>query len=258
MRKEPFKYSVVILTGGSSGIGASFLASILKLDQNVVICNISRQKPEIKDERIYHFPCDLSKSESVEEVFVKISNMLKEKPSSGKVLLINNSGFGQYGEFQESELSKQLNMIDLNVEALVHLTRLFLPLILERGGAVINVASTLGFLPTPYMATYGATKSFVLDWSLALGEELRKQGVQVLALCPGATKTKFFSAAGAEKIASHRQSAEEVVDSAWKALETGKSFVISGWKNKLLVGILKFLPLSWVTRIAGKAFKERK
>lgn len=253
MRKIPFKYSAVVITGASSGIGACFLDSIINLNQNILICNLSRQKPKklISGGRFHHFPCDLSKAENIETVFPQICAILKEQQATGPLLLINNSGFGSYGEFQDSDLSNQLNMLSVNVCAVVHLTGLFLPLILDREGAVINIASTAAFQPTPYMATYGATKSFLLNWTLAIGEDLKGLGVQVLAVCPGPTETNFFKLAGSDLGSKHRQSPQEIVDLTWKALESQKSFVVTGLINKLISCLVRFIPLSWVTKVSG-------
>ncbi|PWU05391.1 MAG: hypothetical protein C5B43_03410 [Verrucomicrobia bacterium] len=260
MEKSKFEFSAVIITGGSSGIGASFLDYILKLEQNLVICNLSRRKPEIFEgkENCYHFECDLSKSPLIEEVVPKIKQLLDEKGIKGKILLINNSGFGEYGEFQNTNLSKQLNMINLNVCAVVHLTGLLLPIIIKNGGGIINVSSGVAFQPAPYMATYGATKSFILDWTLAIREDLRETGVRVLALCPGPTSSQFFKRAGFTlgEGKGMVQTPEEVVETAWKAYEADKGFVVSGFRNKLLVCIGKFLPLSFVARISGIIFKK--
>lgn len=254
MKKRSFGYSGVIITGGSSGIGACFLDSIINLDQNVLICNLSRQKPirDIPGDRFYHFPCDLSKAENIEAVFPQVCAMLKDKGAEGPLLLINNSGFGSYGEFQESDLSGQLDMIEVNICAVVRLTGLFLPLMLEReGSGVINIASTAAFQPTPYMATYGATKSFLLNWTLAVGEDLKGRGVQMLAVCPGPTESNFFKIAGSDLGSKHRQSAEEVVELTWKALRTGKPFVVTGLLNKLISCLVRFMPLSLTTRVSG-------
>lgn len=253
MGKIPFKYSAVIITGGSSGIGRRFLSSIITLNQNVFICNLSRQKPEIAspNNRFRHFPCDLSKSENIQAVFPQICDALKENQADGPLLLINNSGFGSYGEFHQSDLSNQLNMIAVNVCASIHLTGLFLPLMLIRGGAVITVSSTAAFQPTPYMATYGATKSFLLNWTLALGEDLKGRGIQVLAVCPGPTETNFFKLAGSDLGSKHRQTPEEVVDLTWKALEAQKSFIVTGFINKLISCLVRFIPLSFLTKVSG-------
>lgn len=253
MQKIPFKYSAVVITGGSSGIGASFLDSIINLDQNVLICNLSRQKPkrDIPINRFYHFSCDLTKAENIEAVFPQIRNLLKEKQPDGPLLLINNSGFGSYGEFQDLDLFNQLDMIAVNVCAAVHLTGLFLPLLLERSGAVVNIASTAAFQPTPYMATYGATKSFLLNWTLAVGEDLKGRGVEMLAVCPGPTETNFFKLAGSDLGSNYRLSVEEVVDFTWKALEDRKLFIVVGVINKLISCLVRWMPLSLATRISG-------
>lgn len=257
-KKKSFKYRAVVITGGSSGIGESFLASIINLDQNVLICNLSRQKPKIEIEniRFNHFACDLSKSENIEAVVPQVIDLLDKNEPEGPVLLINNSGFGSYGEFQEMELSRQLEMVAVNVSAVVHLAGLLLPLMLRRGGAVVNVASTAAFQPTPYMATYGGTKAFLLNWSLALGEDLKETGVRVLAVCPGPTETNFFKLAGSDAGSNYRQSPEEVVDLTWKALAAGKSFVVTGWVNRLLACIVRFIPLSWLTKISREVLKQ--
>src|SRR5690606_7363430 len=101
-------------------------------------------------------------------------------------------GFGGYGTVETVGLHHQLSMVDLNVKAVIHLTALLLPDLRQRGGDIVNVGSTAAFQPTPYLATYGATKAFVFNWSLALGEELRGSGVRVLCLCPGPTESNFF------------------------------------------------------------------
>ncbi len=258
MKNTLFRYSAVLITGGSSGIGASFLDSIINLDQNVLICNLSRQKPkrDISIERFYHFSCDLARAENIERVFPQVCDLLKEKQPDGPLLLINNSGFGSYGDFQDLDLSNQLNMVAVNVCAVVHLTGLFLPLLLERSGAVINIASTAAFQPTPYMATYGATKSFLLNWTLALGEDLKGRGVKMLAVCPGPTETNFFKLAGSDLGSNYRLSVEQVVDLTWKALERRKSFVVIGLINRLISCLVRWMPLSLATRISGMVLRR--
>lgn len=250
MKKPPFAYSAVIITGASSGIGECFLNYIQNLNQNVLICNLSRQKPAraAQNERFFHFPCDLSKSENIEKVFPEICRILKD---DGPLLLINNSGFGSYGEFQTLDLSNQLDMVAVNVCSIVHLTGLFLPRMLKLGGSIINIASTAAFQPTPYMATYGATKSFLLNWTLALGEDLKGTRVQVLAVCPGPTETKFFQRAGSDLGSKYRQNPEEIVELTWKALNSQKSFVVTGLINKLISCLVRFIPLSFLTKVSG-------
>ncbi|MDP4694598.1 MAG: SDR family NAD(P)-dependent oxidoreductase, partial [Opitutales bacterium] len=107
-------------------------------------------------------------------------------------------GYGDYGRMPDLDIGKQLNMIDLNVRAVVDLTTRLLPQLLERGGAIVNIASTSAFQPTPFLATYGATKAFVLNWTLALNEDLRGTSVRALAICPGPTRSNFYKSAGFE------------------------------------------------------------
>lgn len=161
---------------------------------------------------------------------------LRREVATGRVLLINNSGFGSYGFFPEPNLGHHVEMLDVNVRAPVHLTGLLLPLLKERGGAVINVASTASFQPTPYMATYGASKAFLLYWSLALNEELRGTKVRTLAVCPGPTATQFFRRAGLQPGGVSEglsMTGDEVAEQALRALAAGKSQVVTGWTNKV-------------------------
>jgi short-subunit dehydrogenase len=143
-----------------------------------------------------HFFCDLRSSADIERAAASVRAHLAQTVPKGGILLINNSGFGSFGAFSELNLGGELEMIDVNVRALVHLTGLLLPDLLARGGVVLNIASTVAFLPTPYAATYGATKAFVLNWTVALNEELRGTRVRALAVSPGTTATPFFATAG--------------------------------------------------------------
>ena len=173
-------------------------------------------------------------------------------------MLVNNAGFGSMGDFQKQDLSRELNMIDLNVKSVVDLTYRFLPPMRERKrGAIINVASTAGFQPVPFMATYAATKAFVLSFSEALWEENRPYGIEVLALCPGVTDTNFFEAArGHKPPARAAQTADEVVDTALKALGRGKGHVVSGLSNFVMVEAQRVVPRSAVVRVAGRMMRK--
>jgi short-subunit dehydrogenase len=145
-------------------------------------------------------------------------------------------------------------MIDVNVSAVVHFTGLLLPLMKRRGGTILTVASTAAFQPTPYLATYGATKTFVLHWSLSLNEELRGTGVRTLAVCPGPTSTQFFRRAGLQKGSvadSLGQTSEQVVAEALCAVAAGRSLLVTGWKNKLLTGLAPLFPRTLVARVSA-------
>jgi short-subunit dehydrogenase len=179
------------------------------------------------------------------------------------VLLINNSGFGDYGPFAELEGDKQLNMIDLNVRAVVDLTSRLMPQICERGGAVMTIASTAAFQATPQMATYGASKAFVLSWSLALNEELRGSGVHALAVCPGPTRSNFFKAAGFTSPPGEGglngwldMTAEEVAALSLRALAKRRAVVVTGWKNCLIASLYRFVSKERCAMIAGAAMRK--
>ena len=190
-----------------------------------------------------------------------VREVLRENP--GPILLINNSGFGAWGYFPSPEPAKHLAMIDLNVTAVVGLTAALLPDLQQQGGAILNIASTAAFQPTPYMATYGATKSFLLHWSLGLREELREVGIPVVAVCPGPTKTNFFRAAGfADAMEGWPgQSAEAVVETGLRALARNRPLVVCGWHNRLLVLGGGLVPLRWkgaLTRLILRRFRLNK
>ena len=249
-------YSSVVITGGSSGIGKSFIELMGKLNPALVFCNLSRRKPDVKffRERLNHFACDLSRPAAVERAAQEVGAFLGRAVPMGRILLINNSGFGSYGRFPAPNLSHQLEMMDVNMRGVVQLTGLLLPLLRERGGVVVNVASTAAFQPTPFMATYGATKAFLLHWSLALNEELRGTGVRTLAVCPGPTSTQFFERAGLQKGSVGKglsMTVEDVVMISLRALVAGRSQVVTGWKNKVSAFVGSIGPKPTTARFAA-------
>lgn len=248
-------FSAVLLTGGSSGIGKSFIELCGKLRPELRFCNLSRREPqpEVAGLILRHFPCDLANAGDVARAAAAVAEDLGRELPEGRILLINNSGFGSYGHFPEPNLSHQLEMLDVNIRGLVQLTGFVLPLLRARGGAIVNVASTAAFQPTPYMATYGATKTFVLHWTLALNEELRSTGVRALAVCPGPTATQFFRRAGLKQGSvsdAFSMSPEEVVRQTLRALAAGRSLVVPGWKNKLLSSLAGAAPKPLAARLA--------
>jgi short-subunit dehydrogenase len=250
--------SAVIITGGSSGIGKSFIELCGKLRPELAFCNLSRRKPDINipQLKLRHVPCDLSRPEEVARGLGEVREFLERDAPAGRILLVNNSGFGIYGRFPETSTEQQLEMVDLNVRAVIQMTGALLPALRARGGAVITVASTAAFQPTPFLGTYAATKAFVLHWSLALSEDLRGSGVSALALCPGPTSTDFFRRAGLEKDAVPNmfgETSEKVVLAALRALASGKTMVVSGWKNKLIAATAARFPKPFVSRMTAVA-----
>ena len=254
--------NTTLITGASSGIGAAFARRLAALGRNVFLVARSEDKlitlcnelGRISNIRAQYLATDLSKSDSV-------LNLVDETKKRGLNIdmLINNAGFGSMGDFAKLDIARELNMIDLNIKSLVELTYRFLvPMRELKQGTIINVASTAGFQPVPFMASYAASKAFVLSFSEALWEENRRHGIHVMALCPGVTETNFFEAAQVDRPPMRAaQTAEDVVATALRGLARQKSHVVSGWTNLLMVEAERFLPRSVVVRVAGKALRPK-
>ncbi len=260
-RKLCSEYAVVIVTGGSSGIGKAFIEHIRTMDRAVLICNLSRSEPGGFSEQLNsrHIGCDLSDPQQILRAVAALTELIRALPRPGKVLLINNSGFGGYGRADEVAREHQLEMIDVNVRAVVDLTIRLLPILRACGGTIVNIASTAAFQPTAFLATYGASKAFLLHWSLALHEELRESGVSTLAVCPGPTATDFFRRAGLKKGAvtdAWGQTPDQVVEATFRALAKRRPQVVSGWKNWLLAAFSSRLPKPWSAQIGASILKR--
>jgi short-subunit dehydrogenase len=248
--------NTTLITGASSGIGEVFARKLAAQghdvllvarseDKLIALCNELGLNHNIQAQ---YFVADLSQPETPARLLAETRERNLEID-----LLINNAGFGSMGDFAGLDLERELNMIDLNVRSLVELTHLFLQPMRERkGGSIINVASTASFQPVPFMATYAATKAFVLSFSEALWEENRPFGIKVMALCPGVTDTGFFEASRMKRPpARTSQTSEQVVEVALRALKRGRSSVISGWPNRVTVGTERLLPRSVILRAVG-------
>ncbi|HET6852830.1 MAG TPA: SDR family oxidoreductase [Pyrinomonadaceae bacterium] len=254
--------NTTLITGASSGIGAAFARKLAARGRNVFLVARSEDKlialcneiGRLTSIRAQYLALDLQQPDAG-------ALLLEEAGKRGLEIemLINNAGFGSMGDFVKLDLDRELEMIQLNVRSLVDLTHRFLgPMRERKRGAIINVASTAAFQAVPYMATYAATKAFVLSFSEALWDENRSHGVHVMALCPGVTETNFFQAAGIDRPPMRTvETAEDVVETALRALERRKSTVISGWTNLFTVEAERFVPRSVVTKVAGKALRSR-
>ncbi len=254
--------NTTLITGASSGIGEVFARKLAARGRNVLLVARSEDKlvtlcnelGRSNSIRAQYVALDLSRPDAAEKLFGET-----EKRGLTIDLLINNAGFGSMGEFAKLDLARELNMIDLNIKSLVELTYKFLAPMRERKrGAIINVASTAAFQGVPFMATYAATKAFVLSFSEALWEENRPYGIKVMALCPGVTETNFFEAArGRKPPARVAQTPEEVVETAISGLNRGKSHIISGWTNFMMTQSERLAPRSLVTRLAGRMMRSQ-
>jgi len=252
--------NTTLITGASSGIGEAFARALAARGNNLLLVARSEDKltrlcselGRTSSIHCQHVGLDLSKPDSPSRLFEETKNRGLEID-----LLINNAGFGSMGEFATLDVAHELNMIDLNVHSLVELSYRFLQPMRERKrGAIINVASTAGFQPVPYMATYAATKAFVLSFSEALWEENRAYGIEVLALCPGVTQTGFFAAADIQKPPARTiETPEQVVETALRGLKRRKSSIISGAPNKFMVATERLIPRSFVLRTIGSVMR---
>lgn len=239
-----------LITGASGGIGYELAKIMAEAGHNMVL--VARSEDKLSDisvdlkERfnieLYYFAADLSK----EEERLALIDYLRERRIEISIL-VNNAGFGDSGYFAEADWEKNEKMIQLNITALTHLTREFLPEMIASGhGRILNVASLAGFLPGPLMSVYYATKSFVVSFSNALHSELRGTGVTVTTLSPGPVSTNFFTEAGAPDALINKlikqASAEDVARFAYRRMMKGKRKAIQGMKNKLMVFGLRFAP----------------
>src|SRR2546421_3738640 len=251
-----------LITGASSGIGEAFGRRLASLGENVLL--VARS-----EEKLASMCNELGRGDNINAQYVALD--LTEEGAAAKLfeeterrgleveMLINNAGFGSIGEFVSFDVERDMNMIDLNIKALVALTHYYLPPMRERKrGTILNVASTAAFQGVPYMAVYAATKAFVLSFSEALWDENRAHGVHVMALCPGVTETNFFAAAHADKPPVRAvQTPDEAVTTALKGLKRSKSHIISGWTNYLMTETERLVPRWLVARIAGKAMRPK-
>ncbi|PSM49534.1 oxidoreductase [Chroococcidiopsis sp. CCALA 051] len=253
-----------LITGASAGIGAIFAHELASRQMDLVLVARSADKlqqlaAQLQAQyqiQVYVLVHDLT----VPETATAIYNTVTEKGLELD-LLINNAGFGDYGDFAERDGDRQVRMVQLNVLALVDLTHKFLPGMRQRrSGGIINLASTAAFQPIPYFSVYAASKAFVLSFSEALWAENRKYGVRILAVCPGPTETKFFQEADfpttfSETIAKSYISPQQVVKESLQALEKNRSSIVPGLTNKISANAYRFLPRQALVSLVGKVFK---
>jgi short-subunit dehydrogenase len=247
---------VALITGASAGIGAEFARALAKRGYDLVIVARRRERLDaLAEELTAKHPaivvrvvaCDLAETTAAEQLASGL-----ERDGVAVDLLVNNAGFGSHGAFVTSDPANTAGQIALNIATLVALSRAFLPGMVERrSGGIINLSSTAGFQPVPNMAVYGATKAFVLSFSEALHEEVRRSGVRVMALCPGATETEFFTIAGERAAVGPRRSAAGVVATGLRAFERNRAVAVDGFANAALATMERYLPRDLVTRVAG-------
>lgn len=256
---KPEQYAVV--TGASGGIGECFARALAKRRQNLIIVARSQEKLDtlarelqgVHGVKAIPVTSDMTETGAAQ----RLVKVLHERQLEIN-LLINNAGFGVQGEFWSIPLERQLQMLRLNIQALVELSHLLIPPMVERkAGGIINVSSTASFQPLPYTSIYAATKAFVTSFSTGLAEELRPYHVRVVTLCPGTTRTRFFESGGYAPLRFRAgfQAPEKVAQAGLKALDQGGGLTLSRPIDRMTVFAERFLPRSWIARGAAGMFK---
>jgi short-subunit dehydrogenase len=264
-KRNGTKRRTALVTGGSGGIGLELAKVLARNDFDLVLVARKRDTLEAAagqlegkfDIKAHVFAADLRIPETPQTIF---DFLLNENIAIDA--LINNAGFALGGEFADTELQRELDMIQVNISALTHLTKLFIPtMIKRRSGRVLNVSSTAAFQPGPLMAVYYATKAYVLSFSEALAEELRNTGVTVTALCPGPTATDFAEVA---HMANSRlftafgvADPAEVAKYGFDAMMHGKRLAIPGIRNKIVAQSSRFTPRALSAKIVRLAQQTR-
>lgn len=251
-----------LITGASAGIGMAMARELAAGGTNLVLTarrrdrltSLATELAAKHNVRTLSCTADLAQPLGPQQVF----SFTQEK-NIAIDLLVNNAGFGAYGEFPKVQLDRLIEMTYVNVTAVVHVTHLFLPGMIERrAGDILIVASTAAFQPVPYISTYAATKVFDLHFAEGLAEEMRPYGIRVCALCPGSTETEFFQVAGQRNHTRRApESAEKVAHVGLAALAAGKTSVISGFTNWLGAETVRMVPRRTVARITGGIFRPK-
>ncbi|HUD47454.1 MAG TPA: SDR family oxidoreductase [Candidatus Baltobacteraceae bacterium] len=259
----PVAEKSALITGATSGIGSEF-AEIMAAD-GYALALVARDQPRLAArarelESQFRVPVtvlafDLSDPMAPAEIFDEL-----QRESFPISVLVNNAAFGVFGRFAETGLDAEMRLLEVNMGAVVQLTKLFLsPMLQRREGRILNVASTASFQPGPWLSLYSASKAFVYSFSCALALELEGTGVSVTALCPGGTQTEFQQRAGMEQKEGlfRPMSARRVAEIGYRAMLKGRPIVVAGWKNWLMVEMSRRCPTMWTARVAAMLNRNR-
>ncbi len=251
--------SYALVTGASAGIGWHLAEIFARGGHDLVL--VARRREKLQElaktlstehgRRVHVCTADLAQPGAAQHIYDDL-----QQEGLHIDYLVNNAGLGSNGPFIDLDPQRELDMVQVNISALVHLTRLLLPAMVQnKAGRVMNIASTAGFQPGPYMATYYATKAFVISFSEALAHEVADSGVTVTAHCPGATATEFAAAAGndATKLFQNGQvaSAQDVAEDAYRAMMAGERVAVHGLLNRIGAFSVRLSPRSLITSITA-------
>lgn len=251
-----------LITGASSGLGEQFALQLARQHYDLVIvarraerlASVAERAKAAGAAQVEIIAADLGRRAAAQEICDELASK-----SLTVDYLVNNAGFGTSGYFRELPLEREIEQIELNVTSVVALTRLFLPQMIARhGGTIINVASTAAFQAVPYMATYAASKAFVLHFTEGLAGELASSGLRVMALCPGPVRTEFQSIAHNEKAVLPSfmwTSAEKVVADAIAAAASGRTLYIAGVVNFVTAQSTRLIPRGLVNFLARRIYR---
>ena len=254
---------ITLITGAASGLGLEFAKLYAKDNNNLLLVDINEEKLNNVKKELSNYNvivdsivADLTKKEEL----VKVYNYTKEKDYFVSNL-VNSAGFGDRTDFIDMDIDKQMAMTDVDCNALLYFSRVFLENMLKYDeGHIINISSIAGFMPGPYMCTYHACKAYVLLLGEAISHEIRKTNVKLLTLCPGPFLSNFVKEAGNDYTFKKIKpmTAEYVAKFGYKKSIKGKKLAIVGAKNRLTVFACRFFPRSMVTSVSAKNMKKEK
>ena len=259
---KELKGKTALVTGASSGIGLALAGSLAKRGVNLIITARSENKlQEAAAElqkmgvKVQVFTSDLSRKGAAEALFEQV-----QKAGLQVDLLINNAGFGKWGEFLRVDREQYDEMLQLNINALTELCHLFIPGMLERGeGGIINVGSTASFVPVPYAAVYSASKAYVIMFTEALQGEYGSRGISCMTLCPGGTESSFAAVAGSSlnlNSKSVKDTPEFVAETGLEAFLKGELYVITGSRNQRMALLPRLLSRKRVLKMVGDSWRK--
>ena len=259
---KTFKGKTALVTGASSGIGLALARALAKQGAHLVITARSEDKlneiaGELRKEgvEVHVFRSDLSQKDAAVQLFEQV-----EQAGLRVDLLVNNAGFGKWGEFLEVSRDRYEQLIQLNITALTEMCHLFIPGMLARGeGGIINVGSTASFIPVPYAAVYSATKGYVMLFTEALQGEYGQRGLSCMTLCPGGTETNFATVANPDvrlKATDFKDSPEFVAGACLKAFLRGDLYVIPGAGNQVVAYLPRILTRKMALKVVTDNWKK--